>query len=85
MKCIAIAIFLGGVIAAVKVLIHKNLGDRIRCMWAYLKTVYRYAVAGNTYEISYMDMHDEETVKTAGIKFSLPILLAAIIVMGGGL
>ncbi len=84
LKCITIAVLLGGVVAAVKVLIYKNLGERIRCMWAYLKTVYRYAVVGNTYEIPYMDRLDKEVVKTAGIKFSLPILLAAIIVMGGG-
>lgn len=83
-KCIVIAVLLGGIIAAVKVLIYKNLGERIRSMWTYLKAVYRHAVVGNTYEIPYMDSKDKETVKTAGIKFSLPILLAAIIVMGGG-
>lgn len=82
-KCIVIAVLLGGIIAAVKVLIYRNLGERIRCMWACLKTVYWHAVVGNTYEIPYMDSKDKEMIKTAGIKFSLPILLAAIIVMGG--
>lgn len=83
-KCMVIAILIGGVIALAKVLFHKNIGERMRGLFAYMRTVYRYAVAGNSYEIPYMDSKDEDTIRTAGVKFSLPILLGAIIVMGGG-
>lgn len=83
-KCMVIAILLGGAIAFVKILFHKNIGERFRHMWTYIRTVYRYAVAGNSYNVPYMDSKNEKDVKAAGIKFSLPILLGAIVVMGGG-
>lgn len=83
-KCIILAIFLGGVIALVKILCHKNLRKRMKYMLAYFGNVCRCGAAGNYYDSPYINSDSAEEVKTAGIKFSLPILLAAIIVMGGG-
>ncbi len=84
-KCIVLAIMLGGVIALVKVLFCKNLRQRMKYMFAYFGNVFKCAVAGSFYGFPYVDREDEESIKKAGIKFSLPILLSVIIVMGGNL
>lgn len=82
-KCIIIAILIGGVIALIKVLFYKELRERMRYMLAFFGNVFRYAVAGSFYGLPYVDKEDDEEVKHIGIKFSLPILLSTIIVMGG--
>lgn len=82
LKCIIIAILIGGIIALIKVLFYKELRERLHYMLSFLGNVFRYAVAGNFYGLPYVDKKDKE-VKHIGIKFSLPILLSAIIVMGG--
>lgn len=85
LKCIVLAILLGGIIALVKVLFCKNLRQRMKYMFTYFGNVFKYAVAGSFYGFPYVDKEDDASVKKAGIKFSLPILLSAIIVMGGNL
>lgn len=83
-KCIILAVLLGGMIALFKVLCHKNLRERMKYMLAYFGNACRYAAAGSYYDSPYMNPGNPKVVEAAGIKFSLPILLAAIIVMGGG-
>lgn len=81
-KCIVLAILLGGVIAIFKILFKRNIRERIKYLFNYLGNVFRYAVAGSFYGLPYTDKEDGNEVKNAGIRFSLPILLSAIIVMG---
>ncbi len=83
LKCIILAILMGGVMALVKILSHKNIKKRIKHMYMYFSNMFKYAVAGSSYTVPYMDISDENMVKEAGIKFSIPVLLAAIVVMGG--
>ncbi len=84
MKCIVIAIGLGGVIALIKILFYKNIRERFRYLFSYLGNVFRHISAGQAYLPPYMDEHNSENVKVSGIKFSLPVLLSAICVIGGG-
>lgn len=84
-RCIVIAILIGGVFALVKVLFYKNIRERFRYMFSYLGNVFRHIMSGQIYAIPYMDRDDSATVKTVGIKFSLPILLSVIWVMGGSI
>lgn len=85
LKCIVIAILLGGVIALIKLLFYKNLRQRFQYMFTYMRNVVRCAAVGNFYAMPYMDLEDGKMVENAGIKFSLPILLGAIVVMGGSI
>ncbi len=85
MECIVVAILIAGVIALIKIVAEKNIRERIKYLFVYLAHIYKYAVAGNFYEKPYMDTEDKVVVKKAGIKFSLPVLLGVIIVMGGNL
>ncbi len=82
-KCIVLAILLGGVIAFIKILIHKNIRERWKYMLSYFANVIKWAIAGQFYGMPYAEPGKTEDVKKAGIKFSLPILLGAIMVMGG--
>lgn len=82
MKCIALAIMLGGVIALIKVFANRNLRERLKYMFLYLGNVIRLALAGNYCEIPYIDREDTAAVQTAGIKFTVPVLLGVIVVMG---
>ncbi len=82
LKCIVLAIMIGGVFALIKVLFYKNLRERLKYMFAYFRKLLRFACAGSFQEFAYIDRGESEKVKRAGIKFSLPILIAAIIVMG---
>lgn len=84
-KCIVTAIFIGGAIALIKVLICKSMRERMKYMLAYFGNLIKYAVAGNTYDVPYIDKENREAVKQNGIKFSLPILLSVIIIMGGSI
>ena len=82
LKCIVLAIMLGGVFALIKVLFYRNLRERLKYMFTYFRKVLQCAGTGSLYGFSYVDREDTESVKRAGIKFSLPILIAVIIVMG---
>lgn len=82
LKCIVLAIMLGGVFALIKVLIYRNLRERLKYMFTYFRKVLQCAGTGSLYGFSYVDREDTESVKRAGIKFSLPIMIAVIIVMG---
>ena len=82
--CIVIAIALGGVIALIKFMLYKNTRERFRYLFSYLKNMFRHILAGQVYLPPYMDKQNSENVKAMGIKFSLPVLLSAICVMGGG-
>ena len=82
MKCIVLAIMLGGVIALVKVFVNRNLRERLKYMFLYLGNVIRLALVGNYCEIPYIDREDTAVVQTAGIKFTVPVLLGVIVVMG---
>lgn len=82
LKCIVLAIMLGGVFALIKVLFYRNLRERLKYMFTYFRNVLQCAGTGSLYGFSYVDREDAESVKRAGIKFSLPILIAVIIVMG---
>ncbi len=82
LKCIVLAIMLGGVFALIKVLFYRNLRERLKYMFAYFRNMLQFAGTGSFYGFPYADREDDECVKRAGIKFSLPILIAAIIVMG---
>lgn len=85
MKCIVIAIAIGGVIALIKILFYKNVRERFRYFFSYLRNVFQHIMVGQMYSPPYMDTSKSETVKTVGVKFSLPILLSVICVMGGGI
>lgn len=85
MKCIVLAIMIGGVIALVKVLVNKNLRERFKYMFLYLGNVFRLALAGNCCELPYINREDSAVAQKAGIKFSVPILLGVIVVMGRSL
>ena len=82
LKCIVLAIMLGGVFALIKVLFYRNLRERLKYMFTYFRNVLQFAGTGSFYGFPYADRENDECVKRAGIKFSLPILIAAIIVMG---
>ena len=82
LKCIVLAIMLGGVFALIKVLFYRNLRERLKYMFAYFRNVLQFAGTGSFCGFSYVDRENDECIKRAGIKFSLPILIAAIIVMG---
>ena len=82
LKCIVLAIMLGGVFALIKVLFYRNLRERLKYMFTYFRNVLQFAGTGSFCGFSYVDRENDECVKRAGIKFSLPILIAAINVMG---
>ncbi len=83
LKCIVFAIFVGGIIALAKVLLYRNLKERIKYMFGYLKEIFQLSEDRFFYGVSYMDKNNAENIKKAGIRFSLPILIGAIVVMGG--
>lgn len=82
-KCIVVAILIAGCIALGKVLFYKEFRSRLRYMLLFARNAFQCAVMGNLYEVPYISMKDDTQVKQAGIKFSFPILLSAIIVIGG--
>lgn len=82
LKCIVLAIMIGGIFALIKVLFYRNLMERLKYMFTYFRNVLQFAYAGSFHEFVYIDREDSKSVKREGIKFSLPILIAVIIVMG---
>ena len=85
LKCIVLAVMFAGVIALIKVLLNRNLRERFMYLIAYLRNMVCYAAAGSFYDVSYIDKQDPNQVQKSGIKFSFPVLLGAIVVMGGRL
>ena len=82
-KCIVLAIFIAGIIAVVKLIIYGNAKERFRYSLSFLKTTWFSMATGGTILASYIQKEDKGMVKKAGIHFSVPLLLAAVIVMGG--
>lgn len=85
LKCMIFAIMIGGVIALIKIILNQNMRQRFLYLFRYMSGLLNYASAGEASISPYIDVEDENTVKSAGIKFSLPIFMGAMIVMGGGL
>lgn len=83
-KCMILAIFLAGIMALIKLIIHRNARERFRYGFLFLKSMWLSVVGGSNFELSYILKGDEQTKKEAGIHFAVPLLFAAMIVMGGG-
>ena len=85
MRCIVLAIFIAGAIALVKLIIYGNARERFRYSLSFLKTVWLSAAGGVMIAAPYIQKEDKDAVKKAGIHFSVPLLVAAVIIMGGGI
>lgn len=84
-KCMILAIFIGGIMAVMKLLIHKNVKERFRYGFLYFKTMWLTAAGGGDWSMPYISKSDADMTKKAGIHFAIPLLLAAMIVTGGGI
>ncbi|MBQ7767026.1 MAG: prepilin peptidase [Lachnospiraceae bacterium] len=84
-KCVILAILIAGAIALLKLFFERNVRKRLKYLFLYFGNMFRHAITGNFLGIPYINTEDKIVVKEAGIKFSVPILLGAIVVMGGSL
>ncbi len=84
-KCMILAIFIAGIIALLKLLIYRNVRERFRYGFIYYKNLWLSVATGGNVEMPYMLKEDEETMKEAGIHFAVPLLISAMIIVGGGM
>jgi len=84
-ECMVLAILIAGVAAIIKIIFAKNGRERLRYLFLYLGNVFQSATAGNFYDVPYINTEDKAAVKKNGIKCSVPVLLGAIVVMGGSI